>query len=154
MPRACARLNAAGTTPTTAVVVMAVIVAALALTAWALWEGLARGNRWFLLVIPATYGIGVSAGLPLALQDPSPLVRAEAARTIGWRPDGAAMASDAFFPFRDGIDVPAAPVPGQVRLIPDLVSRDPAPVASSKTSDKSTPFGDLLRRGQGGHQGR
>jgi hypothetical protein len=42
-------------------------IAALALTVWALWEGLARGDRWFLLVIPATYGIGVSAGLPLAL---------------------------------------------------------------------------------------
>jgi hypothetical protein len=42
-------------------------IAALALTVWALWEGLARRDRWFLAVIPATYAIGVSAGLPLAL---------------------------------------------------------------------------------------
>lgn len=42
-------------------------IAALALTVWALWEGLVRKDRWFLAVIPATYAIGVSAGLPLAL---------------------------------------------------------------------------------------
>jgi len=42
-------------------------VAAIALTIWAMWEGLVRRDFWFLLVIPATYGIGVSAGLPLAL---------------------------------------------------------------------------------------
>ena len=32
------------------------------------------------------------AGLTLALQDPSPVVRAQAADSIGWRPDGAVMA--------------------------------------------------------------
>jgi hypothetical protein len=42
-------------------------IAALALTVWALWEGLVRRNWWYLAVIPVTYGIGVSAGLPLAL---------------------------------------------------------------------------------------
>jgi hypothetical protein len=42
-------------------------IAALALTVWALWEGIARRDWWYLAVIPVTYGIGVSAGLPLAL---------------------------------------------------------------------------------------
>jgi hypothetical protein len=42
-------------------------IAAAALTLWALWEGLVSRDRWFLLVIPVTFGIGVSAGLPLAL---------------------------------------------------------------------------------------
>jgi hypothetical protein len=41
-------------------------IAAIALTVWAIVE-VARGNRWFLLVIPATFGIGVSCGVPLAL---------------------------------------------------------------------------------------
>ncbi len=41
-------------------------IAAIALTIWAVVEAV-RGNRWFLLVIPATFGIGVSCGLPLAL---------------------------------------------------------------------------------------
>lgn len=41
-------------------------IAAVALTIWAIVETV-RGNRWFLLVIPATFGIGVSCGLPLAL---------------------------------------------------------------------------------------
>jgi len=42
-------------------------VAAAALTVWALVEGVGRRDYRFLLVIPATFGIGVSAGLPLAL---------------------------------------------------------------------------------------
>ena len=42
-------------------------VAAIALTVWALVEGLVKRDYWFLLVIPVTYSIGVSAGLPLAL---------------------------------------------------------------------------------------
>ena len=42
-------------------------VAAAALTVWALYEGIARRDYWYLLVIPVTFGIGVSAGLPLAL---------------------------------------------------------------------------------------
>ncbi|MGP1355167.1 DUF2834 domain-containing protein [Roseicyclus sp.] len=41
-------------------------IAAAALTVWAVVE-VVRGNRWFLLVIPATFAIGVSCGLPLAL---------------------------------------------------------------------------------------
>ena len=41
-------------------------IAAIALTIWAIVETV-RGDRWFLLVIPATFGIGVSCGLPLAL---------------------------------------------------------------------------------------
>lgn len=42
-------------------------IAAVALTIWALVEGLWKRDWLFLLVIPVTYGIGVSAGLPLAL---------------------------------------------------------------------------------------
>ena len=42
-------------------------IAAVALTVWALWEVIARRDWWYLAVIPVTYGIGVSAGLPLAL---------------------------------------------------------------------------------------
>ena len=42
-------------------------VAALALMAWTLSEIVRRRDWWWLLVIPATFGIGVSAGLPLAL---------------------------------------------------------------------------------------
>jgi hypothetical protein len=38
----------------------------VALTVWAIVE-VVRGDRWFLLVVPATFGIGVSCGLPLAL---------------------------------------------------------------------------------------
>ncbi|MDG4649005.1 DUF2834 domain-containing protein [Roseibacterium sp. SDUM158017] len=41
-------------------------IAAAALTIWAVVE-IFRGNLWFVLVIPATFGIGVSCGLPLAL---------------------------------------------------------------------------------------
>jgi len=42
-------------------------IAAVALTIWALVEGFWKRDWLFLLVIPVTYGIGVSAGLPLAL---------------------------------------------------------------------------------------
>ncbi len=42
-------------------------IAAIALTVWALVEAFGRRDYWFLLVLPATYAIGVSAGLPLAL---------------------------------------------------------------------------------------
>lgn len=42
-------------------------IAAVALTVWALYQGLFRRDFIVLLVIPATYAIGVSAGLPLAL---------------------------------------------------------------------------------------
>jgi len=42
-------------------------IAAVALTVWALVQGLVRRDYWALLVIPVTYGIGVSAGVPLAL---------------------------------------------------------------------------------------
>ena len=42
-------------------------IAAVALTVWVLAETL-RTRRWsFLLAIPATFGIGVSCGLPLML---------------------------------------------------------------------------------------
>lgn len=41
-------------------------IAAAALTVWAILETF-RGDRRFLLVIPATFGVGVSLGLPLAL---------------------------------------------------------------------------------------
>ena len=50
----------------TSALVYDLTIAAIALTIWAVVEGL-RGDRWFFLVIPVTYGIGVSAGLPLAL---------------------------------------------------------------------------------------
>ena len=42
-------------------------IAAVALTIWAVGEVVVRKDYWVLLVIPVTYGIGVSAGLPLAL---------------------------------------------------------------------------------------
>ncbi len=42
-------------------------IAAIALTVWVVAEIVQRRDWWWLLVIPATYGIGVSAGLPLAL---------------------------------------------------------------------------------------
>ena len=41
-------------------------IAALALTIWALFQGLFRRDYLALLVIPVTFGIGVSAGAPLA----------------------------------------------------------------------------------------
>lgn len=50
----------------TSALVYDLTIAAAALTVWALVE-VVRGDRWFLLVIPATFGIGVSCGLPLAL---------------------------------------------------------------------------------------
>ncbi|MEY3002969.1 MAG: hypothetical protein RLZZ491_145, partial [Pseudomonadota bacterium] len=50
----------------TSALVYDLTIAAIALTIWAVVEAL-RGDRWFWLVIPVTYGIGVSAGLPLAL---------------------------------------------------------------------------------------
>jgi hypothetical protein len=42
-------------------------ISAIALTIWALVEAIGNRKPLFLLVIPATYCIGVSAGLPLAL---------------------------------------------------------------------------------------
>ena len=50
----------------TSALVYDLTIAAVALTLWALVE-VVRGDRWFLLVIPATFGIGVSCGLPFAL---------------------------------------------------------------------------------------
>lgn len=42
-------------------------VAAVTLTVWVIWESL-RTRRWIgLIAIPATFGIGVSCGLPLYL---------------------------------------------------------------------------------------
>lgn len=41
-------------------------IAAITLTIWAIWATIER-SFWFLLVIPATYCIGVSCGLPLML---------------------------------------------------------------------------------------
>jgi hypothetical protein len=58
-------------------------IAALALTVWALWEGLVRRDRWFLAVIPATYAIGVSAGLPLCAARPRPPPMTRASRHSG-----------------------------------------------------------------------
>ncbi|QYK42368.1 MAG: DUF2834 domain-containing protein [Paracoccaceae bacterium] len=42
-------------------------IAAIALTVWAVAEAQARRDRLLLLVIPATFCIGVSCGLPLML---------------------------------------------------------------------------------------
>lgn len=42
-------------------------IAAAALTIWVLHESITRRNWWGLLAVPATFGIGVSAGLPLYL---------------------------------------------------------------------------------------
>jgi hypothetical protein len=42
-------------------------IAALTLTVWVLTEALPRRNWLALLAIPATFGIGVSCGLPLYL---------------------------------------------------------------------------------------
>jgi hypothetical protein len=44
-----------------------VAISAVALTVWILAETLARKNWWALIAIPATFGIGVSCGLPLYL---------------------------------------------------------------------------------------
>ena len=42
-------------------------IAAVTLTLWILHETISRRNWLGLLAIPATYGIGISAGLPLYL---------------------------------------------------------------------------------------
>lgn len=42
-------------------------IAALALTVWVVFEAVTKRAWLWLLVIPVTFGIGVSAGLPLAL---------------------------------------------------------------------------------------
>jgi hypothetical protein len=42
-------------------------IAAIALTVWILAETAARRNWWALVAIPATFGIGLSCGLPLYL---------------------------------------------------------------------------------------
>lgn len=42
-------------------------IAALALCVWVAVEVVTRRDWWWLLVVPVTFGIGVSAGLPLAL---------------------------------------------------------------------------------------
>ncbi len=42
-------------------------ISAIALCVWVVVEFAIRREWWWLLVIPATFGIGVSAGLPLAL---------------------------------------------------------------------------------------
>ena len=48
------------------------------------------------------------------------------------------------------IDVLAAPVRGQVGLVPHLVGGDPAPVALGHRADERAPVGDLLGRGRAG----
>ncbi len=49
-------------------------IAALAFSAWVLLECLPRRHWWGLVAIPATFGIGLSCGLPLylALRRPAP----------------------------------------------------------------------------------
>ncbi|GGH35331.1 Protein of unknown function [Cribrihabitans marinus] len=42
-------------------------IAAIALTVWVLAEAVRTGRWSYLLAIPATFGIGVSCGLPLML---------------------------------------------------------------------------------------
>ncbi|KNG94402.1 DUF2834 domain-containing protein [Pseudaestuariivita atlantica] len=42
-------------------------IAAIALTVWIIAEVAVRRNWWGLIAIPATFGIGVSCGLPLYL---------------------------------------------------------------------------------------
>jgi hypothetical protein len=42
-------------------------VAAVTLTVWIIWECARTGNWRGLIAIPATFGIGVSCGLPLYL---------------------------------------------------------------------------------------
>lgn len=42
-------------------------IAAITLTVWVIHESIARRNWKGLLAIPVTYGIGISAGLPLYL---------------------------------------------------------------------------------------
>ena len=49
-----------------------------------------------------------TVGLSLALQDESPLVRAEAARSIGWRADGAVLATELLNTLEDAEDEPRA----------------------------------------------
>lgn len=42
-------------------------IAALALTVWVVAESVSTRRWWGLLAVPATFGIGVSCGLPLYL---------------------------------------------------------------------------------------
>ncbi len=42
-------------------------IAAIALMVWVAVEVITKRDFWWLVVIPVTFGIGVSAGLPLAL---------------------------------------------------------------------------------------
>lgn len=42
-------------------------IAAIALTIWILAETWVRRNWWALIAIPATFGVGLSCGLPLYL---------------------------------------------------------------------------------------
>lgn len=42
-------------------------IAAITLTVWILAEAISRRAWWHLVAIPATFGIGVSCGLPLYL---------------------------------------------------------------------------------------
>ncbi len=42
-------------------------IAAMVLVVWTIAELIRHRDWWFLLVVPATFGVGVSAGLPLAL---------------------------------------------------------------------------------------
>lgn len=42
-------------------------VAAMTLTVWVIWDSIRTRRWWGLLAIPATYGVGVSLGLPLYL---------------------------------------------------------------------------------------
>jgi hypothetical protein len=51
----------------TSALVYDLTIAAVALTLWALVEAFGKKDWWFLLVPLATFGIGVSCGLPLAL---------------------------------------------------------------------------------------
>jgi hypothetical protein len=42
-------------------------ISALALTVWVVFDSVARRDGWGLVAIPATFGVGVSLGLPLYL---------------------------------------------------------------------------------------
>lgn len=53
--------------PATSGLVWDLTVAAVTLTVWVLVEAISRRNWLGLIAIPATFGIGVSCGLPLYL---------------------------------------------------------------------------------------
>jgi hypothetical protein len=62
-----AMVDAWHTNAATSGLVWDLTIAAIALTIWVIAESISRRHWWGLIAIPATFGIGVSCGLPLYL---------------------------------------------------------------------------------------